>query len=514
MDEQLDDEIKNRIREVFENLEDTSADEGWLLLREKFPEKAKRRPVFWLWLGSAAALLLLALGILWFNYTPENKQHLVINKKQPANNSVSKNPETKRNNVLKDSSAINLQHQTLADQSKKAKPVLADNTAHMDQAFANNSKKSKPALAGNTGHTGQALADNSRKSKPVLASNTAQTDQVLAGNKRQVDAAGRNPLDNAAKQPVASLPTNKQNIAAGDTSINIASVNPGKIRNKIPLTPKTDVEKKIDTNTKSPVQAMAVVTAPGINMQREVTKTNKLPFSDDDNTNPKSADKSKNNDRKVRFGVYAATYFNYAKGSSNQLNLGLGFTSDINLGNNLKLSTGLSIAQNTLSYNYNTQPQVTAAPNNIATTNLFASRITLAAPPPAIKNYNASLIGLDVPLNLKYVFNPQKSDTYILAGLSSGTFVNETYNYSYNYPSLFQTADSAPVPAQSTHNSFNGFYFAKTLNFSFGTGYSLGRNRLIIEPFLKYPLEGLGSQQIRFGAGGLNLKFNLLQSKK
>jgi hypothetical protein len=514
MDEQLDDEIKNRIREVFENLEDTSADDGWLLLREKFPEKAKRRPVFWLWLGSAAALLLLALGMLWFNYSPENKQHLAINKKQPANNSATQKTEAKKNDILQDSSAINLQNQTLADHSKKAKPVLADNAAHADEAFANNSKKSKPVLAGNNKHTDQVFVDNSRKSKPVLAGTIRHGNQALAGNKSQVDAAIRNPVDKSVKQPVASLPSNKQNIVPGDTSMNIASINPVKSKNKIALTPKTGPERKIDTNTKSPVQSMAVATAPGINMQREVTKTNRLPFSDDDNTNPKSADKSKNNDRKVRFGVYAATYFNYAKGSSNQLNLGLGFTSDINLGNNLKLSTGLSIAQNTLNYSYSSQPQVTAAPNNIATTNLFASRITLAAPPPSIKNYNASLIGLDVPLNLKYVFNPQKSDTYILAGLSSGTFVNETYNYSYNYPSLFQTADSAPVPAQSTHNSFNGFYFAKTLNFSFGTGYSLGRNRLIIEPFLKYPLEGLGSQQIRFGAGGLNLKFNLQQSKK
>ncbi|MGZ3767731.1 MAG: hypothetical protein ACXVA2_23910, partial [Mucilaginibacter sp.] len=65
-----------------------------------------------------------------------------------------------------------------------------------------------------------------------------------------------------------------------------------------------------------------------------------------------------------------------------------------------------------------------------------------------------------------------------------------------------------------TRKSFDSFYFGKTLNFSFGTGYSVGRNRLIIEPFLKYPLEGLGAQQIRFGAGGLNLKFNFQNQKK
>jgi hypothetical protein len=116
-------------------------------------------------------------------------------------------------------------------------------------------------------------------------------------------------------------------------------------------------------------------------------------------------------------------------------------------------------------------------------------------------------------LNLKYVFNSKKSDTYISAGLSSGTFINETYTYSYNYTAPF-SASASKVQDQSTRQSFNGFYFAKTLNFSFGTGLPLGRNRLIVEPFIKYPLDGLGSQDIRFGAGGLNLKFNFNTQKK
>jgi hypothetical protein len=46
------------------------------------------------------------------------------------------------------------------------------------------------------------------------------------------------------------------------------------------------------------------------------------------------------------------------------------------------------------------------------------------------------------------------------------------------------------------------------LNLAIGFGYPVGNNRLILEPFLKYPLDGLGSQNLRFGAGGINLKFN------
>ncbi|XHR95866.1 hypothetical protein ACFJIV_03980 [Mucilaginibacter sp. UC70_90] len=63
-----------------------------------------------------------------------------------------------------------------------------------------------------------------------------------------------------------------------------------------------------------------------------------------DQDQPKKPDMDMN-ERRVKFSVYAATFFNYAKGSQNQVNAGAGFTSDIKLSKNLKLSTGLALAQ-------------------------------------------------------------------------------------------------------------------------------------------------------------------------
>ena len=120
---------------------------------------------------------------------------------------------------------------------------------------------------------------------------------------------------------------------------------------------------------------------------------------------------------------------------------------------------------------------------------------------------------MDVPLNLKYEFNPQKSDAYFSAGLSSGTFINETYKSQYSSQTYF----SSSVPqtqGETTSKSFNSFYFAKMVNVAVGIGYPVGRNRIILEPFLKYPLDGLGSQNIKFGAGGINLKFNFVPSRR
>jgi hypothetical protein len=210
--------------------------------------------------------------------------------------------------------------------------------------------------------------------------------------------------------------------------------------------------------------------------------------------------------KKVRFGIYAATFFNYAKGSSNQVNVGAGVTTDISITRNLTLSTGVALAQNTLAYTILPTTSANVAYQSVLPQNDYSTSPTGSATPTTFSNYNASLVALDIPVNLKYEFDPDKHTTYILAGLSSGTFVNETYTYGY---------ESGQKGNASVNKSFGNFYFAKTLNVSFGFGYPLSKtNSLIIEPFLKYPLDGLGAQDLKFGAGGVNLKFSIASPKK
>jgi hypothetical protein len=154
------------------------------------------------------------------------------------------------------------------------------------------------------------------------------------------------------------------------------------------------------------------------------------------------------------------------------------------------------------------------APSNLGVANYAPSAasynantaITLASAP-AFQNYGVSMFNIDLPVNLKYDFNLKKTSFYLMAGLSSGTFANETYTYYYNYPALASPSLQASH-SLSSQKSFDNFYFGKVLNFAFGYGYPLGRNHLILEPFLKYPLGGVGAQNIRLGTGGINLKFN------
>jgi len=455
MDNQFDDELKNRIREVFDNFEDPSADEGWLLLREKFPEKAKRRPVAWLWWSSAAAILLLFLGIWWVNSTPGGKKPtLAVAPKQPVHTLPAQTPAGKKGNVLADSVAITQQSQSIAQNTNHATSPTLKN--HGDK----------------NGQQPRAVAEK----------------QNIVASKPSIDTAY------ISGKLAANSPVKPQMQAAAGNEI-IAAAKPNAIQ-------------KSDTGNKSSVETLAAVNPPNARSQQPI-KPNTLAYAD----NGASTKKEKlPNDRTIRLGAYATTYVNYARGSNNPLNLGGGVTADIRISKKFRVSTGVSVAQNRLSFSYNNQLQApsSSAPNYLAlaANNVYSTKSAFADAAPALKNYSALLLGLDIPLNLKYVFSPQKSDTYVSAGLSSGTFINEKYNYNYNSPSLLSPG-AVQTHALSTKNDFNGFYFAKTLNFSFGTSYNFGGHKVTIEPFVKYPLDGLGSQQLRFGSSGVNLKFNI-----
>ncbi len=450
MDDQLDDDLRNRIKEVFDNYEDTSADEGWLLLREKYPEKGKKRPVVWLWWSSAAAVLLLVIGLFWLYKKPINKEDLVTKNKAIPQSQVVNTAKNNKTNAHSNSTP----NTTIADTKTER---LANNTSSTSARHKNIYHQTRaPQLTAIKLHKTKQETIINKTEKPAF-------DKTLIASNETVDKK--------------ALQENIKNTKLVDS-----------------------------TASQTGKTLAAVAKQPSVNMLGEVKKAPKSIFVVND-TEPTK--KIKSTSKTVRFGVYAATYFNYAKGSNDQFNVGAGFTADIRIDDHFDLSTGLTIAQNSLSYNSQsvTVEQVSDAPTPGAFT-VAADKIASDPSSPVLNNYHANLIGLDIPLNIKYKFNPKKNDTYISAGLSSGTFISETYNYLYKDSTPFDE-DPTLSQNQSGHKSFNSFYFARTLNLSFGTGYALGRNMLIIEPFLKYPLAGLGSQQLRFGAGGINLKFNI-----
>ncbi len=492
MDDQLDNDLKNRIREVFDNYEDTTADEGWLLLRERFPVEEKKRPVIWLWRAGAAAAVLLFLGIgTW-----------VFNK-QANDNDVAVNP------VKIHQQAGPVKHADSAAQLASASKPSVKNTP-VDTALS----------------TQNSIAPNNPSPKKLINNSAASIASIIKPNNNQA-FNGQNPATSVTTGSNQPLTAPSKNDATVNTPAN------QQIANNKPVVPPTakgiDSDKINAPKTNDPQYAVAPAATTNTNTVAAVKPadapkppTKAKPAANsmeqmfaDENRLPKKPEAKPVDGKKVKFGVYAATFFNYAKGSSNQVNAGAGFTSDIKLGSNFKLSTGVALAQNTLKYNSNTPPTENAARTVSYAAIQADNSLVPASSFPVYKNYNASLVGLDVPINIKYEFNPKRTDAFISAGVSSGTFINEAYTTSYGVPhNSLLSGNTVQTSEETTRQSFNGFYFARTLNVSVGVGTAVGKNRLIIEPFLKYPLQGMGAQQIKFGAGGVNLKFNFATGKR
>ncbi|MBB5395544.1 outer membrane beta-barrel protein [Mucilaginibacter sp. AK015] len=471
MDEQFDNKLTNHIRKVFDDYEHPGAEHGWAQLKNRFPVEEKGRKTTWLWWSSAAAVILVFLGIgLWYN-----KQVAAVN-----NMAVKPAAKTQQPAIVKNKPAINSANNSTLLIGKE--PVIAKNSS--SPAFNNSAALPLSVKRGPT------------------ASATEITDDQLSNSITNKWVGHPQPWQ---------LPANalaKTNTAI--TNDNKPVIDSQKVNNNITTQPQIANTQPVAVNDAAQLAAVNSTQ----NANSPSTKKSMTDMFNDDKVRPlaKQNDPDKQENKKVNFSIYAATYFNYAEGSTNQINAGAGFTSDFKLSKNLKLSTGIALAQNSLNYN-NAAPQaakgeVFAAAPPLKQASLFAA----AALVPVFKNYNASLVGLDIPINIKYEFNPQKTDAYILAGVSSGTFIDESYTYRYNYSNGTSIAPNSQTE-QTAHNSFNSFYFAKTLNLSFGVGYPLGKNRLIVEPFVKYPLGGLGAQDIRFGAGGVNLKFSFKGKK-
>lgn len=220
----------------------------------------------------------------------------------------------------------------------------------------------------------------------------------------------------------------------------------------------------------------------------------------------KKINSPKNRNKNVVLGLYAGSFINYAEGSESNINLGAGISSDFRINNRLKLSTGINLSKNNLTYNEDTPSN---AYGSFQPASGFAASTLVS-----VNNYQAELLNLEIPVNLKYSFSPGKNSAYIQAGLSSGTYLNEHYTINFNnFNSLIGAA--VAQDEQVISKKFNHFDLMRTVNLSFGFNTKISKNQSIgIEPFIKYPLGGLGSENLKFGSSGINLKMNFNTAKK
>jgi hypothetical protein len=221
--------------------------------------------------------------------------------------------------------------------------------------------------------------------------------------------------------------------------------------------------------------------------------------------------------QKVKFGVEVASFTNYSSEKLEPaMNFGAGFTA------NIPIKSRFSFAPGIIVLSYNMQMENTGQlsdKNTITTSNSYSSMDALIEGNPGIKPTVVELTSFDIPVNFQYCFiRKPKSNYFVELGFSSLLYLSEKYDYS-----VTEITGTNPDGTHSYGQTYTGetetpafetFDFASLLNFSMGWDYRLSRGLgLTLNPYLKHPVSTMTSGDIKFGSGGIKLKFMIIPKK-
>ncbi|HEX7366608.1 MAG TPA: hypothetical protein VF273_05890 [Pelobium sp.] len=224
-------------------------------------------------------------------------------------------------------------------------------------------------------------------------------------------------------------------------------------------------------------------------------------------------DQEKKKNGRFNFAVDANTFYSFtSNGVNNDLNLGIGLLSELKLTKRLSINSGINLNRQSAVYqNDNPSSQSFAGLSSPSSLTSSLGKESISVPDEV--RTGAKLVGFDIPINLKYNLPAGKFKSYISGGVSSYSLLNQSYvkdvsvvNYSLRgepTTSVLRSVD------KESDKAFSNFQFARTVNFAFGIVYPLSvKNSIAIEPFLKYPIAGFGSQDLEIGSGGISFKLN------
>ncbi|KHJ38855.1 hypothetical protein PBAC_09650 [Pedobacter glucosidilyticus] len=213
--------------------------------------------------------------------------------------------------------------------------------------------------------------------------------------------------------------------------------------------------------------------------------------------------------KKLKLGLDASTFMNFTReGVSEDINLAIGIISEYKLSNKFSLSSGFNINKQTAAFISNNPQQ-----NNAASEKAFANAMATVV----TQNFsNVRLVGIDIPLQVKYTSSAKKINWFVTSGFSSYTLLNERYlnNISVvNYGFAGVETNNIVLKEENNNNLFSNLQLARTLNFSVGVNIPVKNvTSLAIEPFIKYPIRTVGNERLEIGSGGVSFRLNLNNS--
>lgn len=241
---------------------------------------------------------------------------------------------------------------------------------------------------------------------------------------------------------------------------------------------------------------------------------NAVPISNKPSSKEDAVIKKQKN-KTFNFAIDANTFYSFTSaGVNNDLSIGIGVLSELKLSKNLRINSGISINRQSAVYQNSQQGGASQNFSSKTSPNDRVSSLTTQSIsiPEDIKT-SAKLVGFDIPLNLKYNIAMGKAKTFITTGISSYSLLNQSYVndlsvINYSLKSEPTTTVLRNVDKEK-EDPFSNFQFARTVNFSFGILYPLSsKNSISVEPFVKYPITGFGSQNLEIGSGGISFKLN------
>lgn len=142
----------------------------------------------------------------------------------------------------------------------------------------------------------------------------------------------------------------------------------------------------------------------------------------------------------------------------------------------------------------------------------------------------ATMKGVEIPINVKYNFTISEKKLFVSAGFSSTSHFKEnvTTDYLVNTKTAFNTLNSngdeiiqysivqSNKTIETNQTPSNTFNFANMLNLSFGMEFPMNNKQqsIVIEPYFKYSLTPVTHQEVNYTTVGLYLRYNFSFKRK
>ncbi len=473
MKEELDNKFSERIKEVFDNKEEAYNSADWEKLLAKKPSNDERHFVQNYSKYVAVIVLFVFLGGIGSFVFFENSQNLTVQINKPT-------LINKKKGVIK--------HDSIGKTSDKQVNITLESKKRITPI---NSKKNNLKQATKT------LVELVQKKEYATNTNVYKKEKEGIKHVKEVLVFNENNkynLDNLYF--VDHLLFSNPKYDHYDLTIDYPKIST--LNSELEKTTKS---KKIDDISNDAIDVQ--------NQEELLASTSTFPLDlqlQDDNSITGLQHEKTNKSKKITVGLAVSSIVNYDQGNQNSnVSLGGGILLDIPIYKNFDINTGLLVSNQKL--------------------NLQENSLVVLASGSQLKSKRAVLTGLDIPINLKYNFSMSNSDMFIAVGLSSVSYLKEDiestfqqsstiYSESINeFGALVRTSDIVNTfrTDKESRGSLTNFNFGNILNFSFGVElpFKNGGQSIILEPFFKYALKSISSENIDLSSVGLNLKLNL-----